>query len=359
MKLTAEDAVSIAEWYKENKRDLPWRDTGDPYDVWLSEIMLQQTRVEAVKEYFRRFKLQLPDIRSLAECDDDRLMRLWEGLGYYSRARNLKKGAVKVMDEFHGVLPDSVPLLKTIPGVGPYTAGAIAAIAFARPVPAVDGNVLRVIARRFNIRDDIRDQKTRDLVTSLISGLYETIGDTLLKEDPAFPSVLTQSFMELGALVCLPNGAPHCKSCPWQERCAACREGTTAEVPYRSGNKERKIVRRTLFIIRDGSLFLLRKRPEKGLLAGLYEFPGADGFLDRKEAEGYVRAMGYDPLYIKVLPEARHIFTHLEWHMQAYEVRVAAIQNTENILLLNKKELAHYAIPSAFKTYTDYYSLRD
>lgn len=359
VKLTCEDAVSITEWYQANKRDLPWRGTGDPYDVWLSEIMLQQTRVEAVKGYFLRFKQELPDIPSLAGCDDDRLMRLWEGLGYYSRAGNLKKGAGKIIKDFNGTLPESVPLLKTIPGIGPYTAGAIASIAFSMPVPAVDGNVLRVIARRFNIRDDIREKKTHDLVSSLISDLYDRIRDTLLKEDPAFPSVLSQAFMELGALVCLPNGAPDCERCPWKERCLAHLEGTAAEVPFRSGNIQRRIVRRTLLIIRDGDLFLLRKRPEKGLLAGLYEFPGIDGRLSRAEAEQHVRDMGYDPLFIKALPEARHVFTHLEWHMTAYEVRVASVQNTENVLLLNKKELARYAIPSAFKTYTDHYSLRD
>ena len=357
-KMTAEDALSAADWYRSNKRDLPWRDTGNPYDVWLSEVMLQQTRVEAVKDYFLRFKQELPDIRSLAECDDDRLMRLWEGLGYYSRARNLKKGAVKVMADWDGKLPETVPLLKTIPGIGPYTAGAVASIAYSLPVPAVDGNVLRVIARRLGIEEDIRDKKTQERITSAIEELYTEIAD-ILEQDPSFPSVLTQTFMELGALVCLPNGVPACEACPWRAWCRAHLEDKTASIPFRSKNKERKIIERTLLIIRDGDLFLLRKRPDKGLLAGLYEFPGVEGSLNKEEAAEAVRKMGYDPLFIRLLPESKHIFTHLEWHMQAYEVRVAGIPAGENALLLNKKELAHYAIPSAFKTYIDYYSLRD
>jgi A/G-specific adenine glycosylase len=360
MEITLEQALRLTSWFQKNQRILPWRNTGNPYDVWLSEIMLQQTRVEFVKERFLQFRKKLPDIASLAECEDDRLMKLWEGMGYYSRARNLKKCAQAVMQEYDGVLPADPCKLRKLPGIGPYTSGAIAAIAYGIPVPAVDGNVLRVLARLFSDPSDIRNPETRKSYESVISDFYENHLSEAEKADPAFVSHFTQGLMELGALICVPNGEPHCDSCPWKPFCTAHLENRTDEIPYRSALKERKVVKRTLFVIRDGERFLLRKRPAHGLLAGLYEFPGMDEWLDASQAaEAAEQQFHVMPLRIKRLPDSKHLFTHLEWDMRAFEIRIADLSTlkAENCLLLTEKELAETAVPSAFKAVKAWYSL--
>ena len=350
--LNIEDARKLCAWYETNKRALPWRDTGDPYHVWISEIMLQQTRIEAVKPKYEQFVKELPDIASLSECDDDRLMRLWEGLGYYSRARSLKKCAKVLVNEYDSKLPKDYDALKKLPGIGPYTAGAIASIAFHIPVPAVDGNVLRILARINADHGDIRNTETKNRLTAMLEDVYGSGIDA---------SSFNQGLMELGQTVCLPNGTPLCGQCPWQNICKAHQQNITDEIPYRSPLKPRKEVKRTILVIRDGSSFLLHQRPEKGLLAGLYEFCGYDSWLNRKEALKAAEDLGLQPLRIRKLPDSVHIFTHLEWHMHAYEVTVAGIDALidESYVLADKKELAGLAVPSAFKTYTDWYALRD
>ena len=352
--LSNEAVTALTEWYKQAKRDLPWRDTGDPYDVWLSEIMLQQTRVEAVKERFIQFRNELPDIASLAECDDERLMRLWEGMGYYSRARNLKKCAQVLVQDYDGKLPEDPELLKKLPGIGPYTAGAISSIAYSRAVPAVDGNVLRVMTRLYGMEDDIRNEQTKRKIEDIIAAYFDSA------PLPCRVSDFTQAWMELGALVCMPNGAPACNECPLSEMCRAHLDNRTDEIPCRSPLKQRKVIRKTILVIRDGSHFLLHKRPDTGLLAGLYEFPSIDRFLTRDEALEEVRKLGFDPLRIHVLPDAKHIFTHLEWHMHAFEIMTAgSLSCPENCILADKRDLAGRAIPNTFQVYKDYYSLRD
>ncbi|MGN1388774.1 MAG: A/G-specific adenine glycosylase [Bulleidia sp.] len=360
MEITFEQALLLTSWFQKNQRILPWRNTGNPYDVWLSEIMLQQTRVEFVKERFIQFRKELPDISALAECEDDRLMKLWEGMGYYSRARNLKKCAQSVMKEYGGVLPRDPAELRKLPGIGPYTSGAIAAIAYGLPVPAVDGNVLRVLARLFSDPSDIRNPETRKSYEAVISAFYEKHLSEAENADPDFVSHFTQGLMELGALVCVPNGEPHCEGCPWQLFCQAHLEQKTDEIPFRSALKERKIVKRTLLVIRDGERFLLRKRPDHGLLAGLYEFPGIDEWLDASQAaEAAEKLFHVLPLRIRALPDSKHLFTHLEWDMRAYEIRIADLStmNAENCLLLTEKELAETAVPSAFRAIKAWYSL--
>ena len=244
-----QDAVSLIGWYRKNKRSLPWRDTGDPEDVWISEIMLQQTRVEAVKEYFIRFREALPDAAAIAACPDDRLMKLWEGLGYYSRARNLKKCAQVLVEQYGGKLPADHGELLKLPGIGPYTAGAIASIAFGLPVPAVDGNVLRVWARITGCTDDIALDATKRLFTWEIAALLELMsrstGDFRAGD-------YNQALMELGATVCVPNGAPLCGHCPMNHRCEALSEGLTGLIPLKSGKKPRRREERTILVIRDG-----------------------------------------------------------------------------------------------------------
>ena len=354
MQFERETAEHLVSWYDKNKRKLPWRDTGNPYDVWISEIMLQQTRIEAVRDKYALFRKELPTIQDLAACEDDKLMRIWEGLGYYSRARNLKKCAQILVEKYEGKLPADVEKLKSLPGIGPYTAGAIGSICFGLPVYAVDGNVLRVLARYFEIRDDVRDLKTVSEIRDTLRSIYEN------KEPSPFFSALNQGLMELGETLCVPNGLPRCGDCPLKNRCRTHAKGCYEEIPYRSPLKPRKIINRTLLVIRDGDSFQLHKRSASGLLAGLYEFPGVDQTLTKEEVEKETEKMNFEPLCIKALPDSKHIFTHLEWHMKAYEITVSEIHSKgSSYVLANKKELSQLAIPSAFKTYIDWYSLRD
>ncbi len=352
-----EDMKKLLKWYRASKRSFPWRDTGDPFDVWISEIMLQQTRTQAVIAYFERFRNEIKDIEALSLIEDDRLMRLWEGLGYYSRARNLKRCAQVLMERYEGRLPEDQEALLSLPGIGPYTAGAILSIGFGRPYPAVDGNVLRVLARYFAIKEDIRSDKVRKLMEETIASCYR---DNKITDKQEIRD-LTQAFMDLGAVVCIPNGKPNCEDCPLHQSCKAHIEGLSDVLPYRSKNKERKIVDRTLFIIRNGDTFLVSKRPNKGLLAGLYGFPGVDERFDEKDVDRYLKEKGYDPLQIRKLPSSKHIFSHVEWHMDAYEIRISnwSLPLKENEMLSDRKDLQSLAIPSAFKTYIDYYGLRE
>ncbi len=361
MIFTAREALPLIDWYRTHKRDLPWRGTGDPYDVWISEIMLQQTRVEFVKDRFLQFREELPDIPSLAQCSEERLMKLWEGMGYYSRARNLKKCAQILCEKYHGTLPETAEALIRLPGIGPYTAGAIASIAYGQPVPAVDGNVLRVIARFYEDERDIRDSAIKADITASIQQFYDSCALKLKRKFPDLSSELNQALMELGAIVCVPNGQPECQECPWNCACKAYLHQKTDQIPFRSALKRRTIQQRTILVILDGSRFLLHRRPEKGLLAGLYEFPGYEGYLSRKEALDAVNALGLSPVRIKKLPDSRHIFSHIEWQMKAYEILTENIEQAlpERYVLLNKKELRQFAVPSAFHTYKDWYSFQD
>lgn len=350
-----EDAKAITEWYQKNKRQLPWRDTNNPYDVWLSEIMLQQTRIEAVKPKFLLFKQTLPTIQDLANCEEDALMRLWEGLGYYSRARNLKKCAIALVEQYNAQLPEDYKALLKLPGIGPYTAGAISSIAYGLPAAAVDGNVMRVLARYFEITEDIRSD-------TLKKEMEQTILECFQEDStPSFVSNFNQGIMELGETICIPNGEAKCSICPLQHTCKAHLHETTDTIPYRSALNQRKIIERTLFIIRDGDQFLIHKRADKGLLAGLYEFIGVDAHLNKKEVIQEVEKHNIHPTHIKRLEDAKHIFTHLEWHMHAYEITVEQIEHLQqkDYLLLNKQELQTKAIPSAFKKYISYYTIRE
>lgn len=342
----------LIEWYRQNKRSLPWRDTGNAYDVWLSEIMLQQTRIEAVKPKFYLFKETFPTIEDLSKADDDLLLRVWEGLGYYSRARNLKKCAQILVEQYNGKLPEEYDQLIKLPGIGPYTAGAITSIAYHKPHSAVDGNVLRIFARLFEITDDIRDTKTKDNIQNII--------DSYLKNHPEQSSDFNQGCMELGEVICVPNGNPKCDVCPIHEFCLASIHHKTETIPYRSPLNKRKIINRTLLIIRDGNHFLVHKREKNGLLAGMYEFIGVDSFLTKNEIITTLEKQNIHPLKIKKLPDAKHIFTHLEWHMHAYEITVEQIESIEkeNYMLFDRTDLSSKAIPSAFKKYKDYYALR-
>ena len=351
-------AEPLLRWYLENARTLPWREEPTPYRVWISEIMLQQTRVEAVKPYFARFVERLPDAAALAECPEDELLKLWEGLGYYNRARNLQEAARQITAQYGGALPADYAKLLELKGIGHYTAGAVASIAYGIAVPAVDGNVLRVLTRLTEDDTDIAKQSFRnETETVLREGMERLVGRL---RDKNVPGALNQALMELGATVCVPNGAPLCGECPWREICLARRHDTVSELPVKSRAKARKIERRTVLIIRDGDKVAIRKRPARGLLAGLYELPNVEGNLDDGEVLAAVKDMGFLPLRIQRLAEAKHIFSHIEWHMQGYAVLVEeGLPQDEKLLLVDAEDAGRrYAIPAAFAAYAEYMNIR-
>jgi A/G-specific adenine glycosylase len=309
--------------------------------------MLQQTRVEAVKPYFARFVEALPDVQALALCPEEKYLKLWEGLGYYNRVRNLHAAAQQVVAEYGGVIPDSYEELQKLKGIGSYTAGAIASIAYNHPVPAVDGNVLRVISRVSADDSDI-------MKASVKKGMEERL--RRLMENPASgvaPRIFNQALMELGAMVCVPNGAPHCEECPWEGFCEAHRQNRETELPVRTKAKGRRIEEKTVFVIRDGERVALHKRPAKGLLAGLYELPNCPGKLTDEEALRHMKALGLHALRIRPLSEAKHVFSHVEWHMRAYAVLIEEPEGAEGDLLFVEAQDAkeRYAVPSAFAAY--------
>lgn len=354
-KFAEEVIVPLLLWYDKNKRILPWRENTDPYRVWLSEIMLQQTRVEAVKPYFERFTGELPDVQSLATVPEEKLLKLWEGLGYYNRARNLQKAAAMVVSEYDGRMPDTYERLLTLPGIGSYTAGAVASISFQRPVPAVDGNVMRIMTRLYEDDTDI-------MLASFKKELEQALTQVMPTDRPGD---FNQALMELGATVCLPNGKPLCDVCPLHAVCRARMHGSWDRLPVKTPKKKRREEKRTILLIRDGENILIHKRPDKGLLAGLYEFVNLEGHLEQQEIEQYVKQLGLSPLYIRPLEDSIHIFSHIEWQMQGYLIRIedvsfdasdslSRLRQDGYELVLSKEIEKDYAIPSAFRTYTQY-----
>ena len=343
-------------WFQGNARVLPWRENPRAYYVWISEIMLQQTRVEAVKPYFDRFIKELSDVKSLAACPEDKLLKLWEGLGYYNRVRNLKVAANQIMDEYNGEIPSDYEELLKLKGIGNYTAGAISSIAYGNAVPAVDGNVLRVISRVTADDSDIMKQSVRAHMEGKLSELMQESMDVE-------PSIFNQALMELGATVCLPNGAPRCEVCPWGELCEARKQGCIGELPVKKKAKARRIEEKTVLIIKDGEKLALHKRPTKGLLAGLYELPNTEGHLTEDEIIEYIKEKGYKPIRIQPVCDAKHIFSHVEWHMKGYVVFLQAegfeyTGKQANWIFVDVEETKQkYAIPSAFVKYTEYLNL--
>ncbi len=346
--LNAQAVEQLLAWYDQNQRDLPWRHTRDPYCIWISEIMLQQTRVEAVKPYYARFLEVCPNVKELAELDEERLFKLWEGLGYYSRARNLQRAARTVMERHHGQMPRTYEELRALAGIGDYTAGAIASIAYGLRVPAVDGNVLRVLSRVSGSYADIAKGETKEAFRKALADVV-----------PSRAGAFTQSLIELGATVCVPNGEPRCHLCPLADVCFAKANGEIDALPVKSAKKPRRIEEKTVLLIRDGDRTALRKREDKGLLAGLYELPNVEGHLDAEALPAYLRSIGFEPLQWERLEDAKHIFTHVEWHMIAYAVRISpefdGWHSQSGMLLVPNRELhERYAIPSAFSAYTKY-----
>ncbi|HCI74579.1 MAG TPA: A/G-specific adenine glycosylase [Lachnospiraceae bacterium] len=345
-------AKPLLAWYGKNCRDLEWRKDPLPYYVWVSEIMLQQTRVEAVKPYFSRFIRELPDIAALARCPEEKLLKLWEGLGYYSRVRNLQKAARMVMSDYGGSLPDEVSLLLRLPGIGPYTAGAIASIAFQVPAPAVDGNVLRVLSRITGSTECIDDPGVRKAFEEQIRTFLEKNAGTYP------PGQFNQALMELGAVICLPNGVPCCDTCPAGSLCLARKEGRITDIPVRLAKKARRIQEMTVLVIRDQTRMVIGKRPARGLLAGLWELPNAPGHLTSDQALVHARRLGVPALRIRPLPEETHIFTHVEWRMSGYLILAEEMEETPlhgRFLAADIAQIEReYSIPAAFARYVKY-----
>lgn len=334
------------EWYDLHRRLLPWREDPSPYHVWLSEIILQQTRVEAGKEYYLRFLRELPDISSLAEASEEKCLKLWEGLGYYSRVRNLHKAAGIVMTEYGGRMPKTAEELQKLPGIGPYTAAAIASMAFGEKTVAVDGNLVRVFSRM--------TEYSRAAGTSEAK---KAAGDFFASIQPADrPGDFNQALMDLGATVCLPNGDPLCLACPWSAYCGAHLNGREMQFPVVPEKKARRVEDRTVFLIRREDNVVIDRRPDHGLLAELYEFPNAEGRLTPEEAISWMKRIGFPAAGIedpKPIGKARHIFSHIEWNMTGYEFCLDASAAVPSpFLVVSREELeTEYSIPSAFREY--------
>lgn len=316
---------ALLEWYALEKRDLPWRRTSNPYYIWVSEVMLQQTRVDTVIPYYERFIEKYPTMEALAEAEEDELLKMWEGLGYYSRARNLQSGVREVIATYDGKVPETRKEISTLKGVGPYTAGAVLSIAFGIPEHAVDGNVMRVLSRILLIEEDITIPKTKRIFEKVVMDLID-------EEDP---SSFNQGLMELGATICTPN--PNCLLCPVREYCEAFYEGKQKELPVRTKKKKGKTIRVASFAIQnEKGEWLLRQRPGKGLLANLWEFPMIE--LDTKKSAAETL---FEKYQMKVssqseLKSFRHIFTHLTWDVKSYYATLAS----ENLV---SKEFQFYS----------------
>lgn len=340
--LPAELVPRLLRWYDAGSRTLPWRSDPRPYYVWLSEIMLQQTRVEAATPYFERFIRELPTIADLAAAPEQQLLKLWEGLGYYNRARNLQKAARIVVDAYGGELPADFSALLQLPGIGRYSAGAIASIAFGIPVPAVDGNVLRVLSRVLENPAEIDREETK-----------RQMGESILRQIPQDrPGDFNQALMELGAMVCLPNGAPRCEACPLREICLAFRHGTTAEYPHKAPKKARRCEARTVLVLFRSGEVAIRQRPSTGLLRGLWELPNVEGTLSAAEVTAQLTDWGFSPQGKPIsLGSAKHIFTHLEWQMTGWAIPVDGISDT--LLFVHPDRLREeFCLPSAFRAYS-------
>ena len=332
-------AAPLLTWFAENARDLPWRKDREPYHVWVSEIMLQQTRVEAVKPYYARFLARLPDIPALADCDADTLMKLWEGLGYYSRVRNMQKAAQQIMTSHGGKFPRTYEEIRMLSGIGDYTAGAVASICFDLPEPAVDGNVLRVWARLTGDGRCVDEQAVKRDVRDRLRAVYQTCGEC---------GTLTQALMELGATVCVPNGTPHCALCPLREYCEAHRTDTVGEYPVRRTKKARRTEEYTVYILQCGDRIAVRKRGETGLLAGLWELPHLDGKRDAQAALSAIKSWRTGAETLCSVRQKKHIFTHIEWHMTC--VHILCAKMPERFTWVTAAQLsAETALPTAFR----------
>lgn len=330
----------ILDWFMEHKRAMPWRENPLPYYIWISEIMLQQTRVDTVIPYFYRFIEKYASVEALATAEDETLLKLWEGLGYYNRVRNLKIAAGEIMERHGGEIPEDYEKLLKLKGIGEYTAGAISSEAFGKKEIAVDGNVYRVMARLLGIREDLKKpavmKKVKEEVRSLLPDVR--VGD------------FNQGLIELGALVCIPNGSPRCGVCPVKDSCTAYKENLQEEIPLKVKKKERREEERTVLLFRHDGRYGIRKREEGALLAGLYEFYHEEGHYEGHLIEEWVENLGGKPLAIYPLKDKKFLFTHILWKLKAYVVELEA--PLEDLLFLTREEIKmSYSLATAFRDY--------
>ena len=332
---------ALLPWYEEHARKLPWREDKEPYHVWISEIMLQQTRVEAVKDYYTRFLRALPTVEALASCEDERLMKLWEGLGYYSRVRNMKKAAQIIVHGYGGAFPNEYAEVLALPGIGAYTAGAICSICYDMPTPAVDGNVLRVIARITNDNTPIDGTDYKKFVQEKLAAVY-----------PQQAGKFTQALMELGATLCGPNRKAECENCPCKSVCLANRYQTVNQLPVRLPKKQRREEDRTVFILHCDGQYALTRRPEKGLLANMWQFPDVPGMLEPQNALAKIEAMGLQPECVHRQSDRVHIFTHVQWNLRGYYIDVK--KPSECFAWFTAEQVnTEAALPTAYRQFWD------
>ncbi len=326
----------MIEWYQKNKRELSWRKEKNPYHIWISEIMLQQTRIEAVKQYYERFLKRIPTIQDLAEIEEEKLLKLWEGLGYYNRARNLKKAAQVIQERYKGEMPKHYEELIQLPGIGEYTAGAISSIAYNEQVPAVDGNVLRVVSRVVGSKKDVLENKTKKEFTQKLQEIM-----------PEQAGNFNEGLMELGELICIPNGEPLCEKCPLQQFCMAKCENLTNLIPVRNQKVKRKKEEKTVFLLEFEEKIAIQKREETGLLANMYQFPNIDEKVSKKEVISVLQKWNLKAKQIEKIGTYHHVFSHIEWDMIGYKVQVDCMN--EEFMWVKKKEIIKkYPIPGAF-----------
>ncbi|WP_456276725.1 A/G-specific adenine glycosylase [Bacillus sp. AK128] len=337
--LIDEFQADLITWFEREQRDLPWRKDQDPYKVWVSEIMLQQTRVDTVIPYFHNFIEQFPTIEALAKADEEKVLKAWEGLGYYSRVRNLQSAVREVHESYSGIVPNTPSEISKLKGIGPYTTGSILSIAYGVPEPAVDGNVMRVLSRIFSIWEDIAKPKTRKIFEEIIRVIIS-------KNNPSF---FNQGLMELGAIVCTPT-SPSCLLCPVRDHCKAFQEGTQAELPVKTKKNSTKELQLAVgvFETEEGKI-LIHKRPESGLLARLWEFPNVELSKElntpKTQLHDYVKEnYQHSPRVDEVLGTFQHVFTHLVWNMTVYEGLISKdIQENDEVKLVSREELEQYA----------------
>ncbi|RKQ31405.1 A/G-specific adenine glycosylase [Oceanobacillus halophilus] len=328
----------LLDWYYENKRNLPWRESQDPYKVWVSEIMLQQTKVDTVIPYFERFLTKFPTVYDLAKADEQDVLKTWEGLGYYSRARNLQSAVKEVVEKYGGKIPDTPDELGSLKGVGPYTKGAILSIAYNQPEPAVDGNVMRVFSRVLKIEEDIAKAKTKKTFESVVR-------EVISKEDP---SSFNQAIMDLGATICTPT-SPACLLCPVQEYCRAFAEGVQEDLPIKTKAKKQKKKSYAVLMIKDeAGRYIIEKRPDNGLLANLWQFPmiPLDEVTVDHVSDWLYKEYGLSVKLGEKLGDISHVFSHLKWELVVYAaVTSDAKSEDERLKFVDKQEVEEYPFP--------------
>lgn len=331
----------LLDWYDENKRDLPWRHTQNPYGIWISEIMAQQTRISFLLAYYNRFMEQFPTVQTLASASEAEVFKAWEGLGYYSRARNLKSAAQKIMTDFGGEVPKTKEELLKLPGIGEYTAGAILSIAYNIPVPAVDGNVLRVFSRLENSEEDIMLPKTKQTAADFVSAIMPA----------GRAGCFTQALMELGALVCIPKN-PRCVECPVFSLCKAYQDGRQHELPKKTAKKPQKKEDKTILIIRNSNGAILMRRRSEKLLSGLWAFYLTDFEMSEQMVYEHLTELRFLPANIRKMGGAKHVFTHIIWQMQGYDCQIDGGDPPEGYQWIAQADIKNLAIPAAFRFYT-------